>query len=141
MRKLLASLIVVMFVGLLVPSASAQAVEDPAANFDEKQYVINQDDPRGTRFRMKYPFEKGPDDPNDNPWVITEPLYPERRGSNVNTSVASSQGLTSGATGAPMVAPNNMNGPGAILSGRGSSARSSHQDARRGVKKAIRDLG
>jgi hypothetical protein len=126
-----------MFVGLLAPSAFPQLIEDPSAKFDERQALLDPDAPGATRFRLKYPHELGPED--ENPYVIQEPLYPEQqRGSNVNTSLASSRGLT---TGASAVAPSAMTGPGAILSGRGSgSARSSHQDARRALKKVIRQL-
>jgi len=136
-KKLLALLVVVMFVGLLAPSAFAQLIEDPRAKFDERQALLDPDAPGATRFRLKYPYELGPED--ENPYVIQEPLYPERNGNNINTSLASSRGMT---TGAPAVAPSAMTGPGAVFSGRGSgSARSSHQDARRALKKVIRQLG
>ena len=141
MRKLWGLLIVVALVGFLSTAAVAQPVENPPLGPDSKEYVLEVDDPRGMRIRAKYPFQSGPDEPDDNPWVIQEPLYPEQqRVNNVNTSIAASQGLSSGGTGA---VPTAMNGAGAILSApRGSgSARSPHQDARRGLKKVIRQLG
>jgi len=140
-RKLWGLLIFAALVGFLSTAAVAQPVEDPPLGPDLKEYVLEVDDPRGIRIRAKYPFESGPDEPDDNPWVINEPLYPEQqRGNNINTSIASSQGLNSGGAA---VAPTAMTGAGAILSApRGSgSARSPHQDARRGLKKVIRQLG
>ena len=141
MRKLWGLLIFAGLVGLLSTAAAAQPVEDPPLGPDMREYVLEVDDPRGIRIRAKYPSQTGPDEPGHNPWVINEPLYPEQqRGSNVNTSIAASQGLSSGGATAT---PTAMSGPGAILSApRGSgSARSPHQDARRGLKKVIRQLG
>ena len=141
MRKLWGLLIVVALVGFLSTAAVAQPVENPPLGPDSKEYVLEVEDPKGIRIRAKYPFQWGPDEPNDNPWVIQEPLYPEQQRENqVNTSIASSQGLNAGGPGPT---PTAMNGAGAILSApRGSgSARSPHQDARRGLKKVIRQLG
>ena len=140
MRKLLASSVFIVMVVLWASAAVAQAVEDPPLGPEPKQYALEVDDPRGIRIAAKYPYQSGPEDPDTSPWVIQEPMQAERGGSNINTSLATSQGLN---TGGPSVSPSVMTGPGAILSApRGSgSARSSHQDARRGLKKVIRQLG
>ena len=142
MRKLVATLAFVLSVALLSTAGFAQPVEDPPTGPPNQQYVMEEDHPLGRYIRPKYPFMSGPDDPTEeNPYVITEPLYPERRGTAYTSSVASSQGL--GAVGAPAVAPSGVTGPGAILASPRASgtARSSHQDARRSLKKVIRQLG
>jgi hypothetical protein len=140
-RKPLA-ILAFLSMALLATAALAQPVEDPPTGPEPRQYVMEEDHPLGRYIRPKYPFMKGPDEPpGDNPYLITEPLYPERRGTAYNQSVASSQGMT--AVGSSSVSPSALTGPGAILAApRGSgSARSSHQDARRGLKKVIRQLG
>ena len=141
MRKLWVLLIFVAMVGFLSTAAVAQVAEDPPRNPGAREYLFEVEDPISPWIRAKYPVRSGPDEPNDDPWVINEPLYTEQqRGNNINTSIASSQGLNSGGAA---VAPTAMTGAGAILSApRGSgSARSPHQDARRGLKKVIRQLG
>jgi hypothetical protein len=137
-RKLLALLVAVLVLSLLAPAAPAQPVEDPPTGPDPKHYVIDQDDPtKGRLFRMKYPFEYGPQE--ENPYTIKEPLYPERQSNMMANSVTGGAGVMAGG---PQAMPTAISGSGAILSPRGSgSARSSHQDARRSLKKVIRQLG
>jgi hypothetical protein len=131
----MAALVVVLFVGLLVPSVSAQVMEDPdTGNPNGTQYVVDQDHPRGMRIRAKYPFEQGPEDPNSSPWVINQPLYPEGSSGTLHTSIISAPGPT--ATGSAGL----MSSNGAIFSGRGAITLSPRQEARRGLRKVIRDL-
>jgi hypothetical protein len=135
-RKLLVTLAFVLSVALLTTAGLAQPVEDPPTGPPVNQYVMEEDHPLGRYIRPKYAFMSGPDEPGDNPYLITEPLYPERRGTAYHQSAA-------GAAGAAAVSPSGVTGPGAILASPRAtgSARSSHQDARRSLKKVIRQLG
>jgi len=78
-RKLFATLAFVLSVALLASVGVAQPVEDPPTAPPTKQYVMEEDHPAGRYIRPKYPFMSGPDEPpEDNPYVITEPLFHEK---------------------------------------------------------------
>jgi hypothetical protein len=130
-----ALLVLLVSVSLLTPAVLAESYEAP----DSKHSVIQEDDPTAKRLQLKYPTYDGPVEPNENPYVIQQPLYPEQREAGYISSVADSRGLTSGAG---PISPGAMSGPGAILvSPRGTeAARSTHQEARRSLKKLIRIL-
>lgn len=135
MIRPVAFLVLALWVALLAPAAVAQPYEAP----DPDRPVSEEDDPTATRFRLKYPTYDGPVEPSDSPYVIHEPLYAEQRSAGYNASVADSLGMTAGAG---PISPGTMSGPGAILvSPRGTeTARSTHQEARRSLKKLIRML-
>ena len=127
-------LVLVLSAALLATAALAQPYEVR----DPTRPVQEEDDPRATRLQLKYPTYDGPVDP-DNPYVIQVPLYPEQQRATYLSSVAGSPGIPS-AAGA--LSPAAVSGPGAVLAAPWGSgnARSSHQDARRSLKKLIRQL-
>jgi hypothetical protein len=125
---------------VLATAAVAQAPVDAPTAHEGDHYITEVDRPYGTRFQLTTRYSEGPHEPAENPYYITEPLTLEGRGTQVTTSLASSQGAV--AAGSQAVTGDVM-GPGAIMSaGRGAGqASSSQQDARRSLKKLIKQLG
>ena len=139
MKKLVVSLVFLLVAGVVVSTAVAQT--GPRSS-DLRNDLVHEDNRAGGhRIQAKYVWQEGPtNDLNENPYQIDEPFTPEGRGDRVTTSMASSQGHLS--LGSQAISIDSI-GPGAVFSApRGMGrASSSHQNARRGINRVIKQLG